>query len=204
MKMNSMVQRALVVGTIAGLVGCAGAGPLTTTPANQAPGVQPDRQVQSLAEGTDPAFEQTLAALPQRISEADAQRLLIEIDPNQIKNGSYSVLRHGGGRSGSFSSRRGHYGGYGGYGRGFRYYNYGGSLFPYFSYGSYYYPYAYSGIYPYLTGLGGIYNPYTYYNPFFRRINPYMPTLPVAAPTLPVAAPTMPTPSAEPTDDQMS
>lgn len=162
----------LMMAAVAGLVGCAGNNPVATGDNAQAP--QPDRQV--LATGTDikqdVELENAIKQLPQRISAADAERMLIQIDPEKINDdGSegYSVQRWGG--------RYGRYGGYRGYGRGFyggfRYYGYGGRYFPYYASAGYYYPYFSGGYYPYLSLYNSLYSPYSYYNPYFSYYSPY-------------------------------
>lgn len=179
------IQKALLFGTALAMVGC-GNGPVATSPevaAPQAP--QADRQVLSVT--ADSNLESLISQLPQRLTEEEASRLLVSIDPSQVseaKSGTYSVLRrgsggrgsYGGGHRGSYGGWRGSYGGrgrWGGYGR-YRYYGYGGYYWPYASYGGYYYPYFASGYYPYLYGYGGVYNPYVYYNPLFSYTNPFL------------------------------
>ena len=186
MKLTSWATRTLIFGAVAGMVGCAGTSPVTTTPDTNVVPQNGDRQVLSTAEsGIDAAsFEQMFNDLPKFISEEDAKTMLVEIDPSEIQSsGNYSVQYRGRGGARAFGGRggtwnRGDIGGrgfYRGYGRGgaygrFRYYNRGGYAFPYYYGLGGYYPYAYGGYYPYLyggLGYGGLYNPYYYYNPYF-------------------------------------
>ncbi|MNS20435.1 hypothetical protein D3C72_521710 [compost metagenome] len=168
-----MKSKQLVLGGMATLLAVATFGctstPSTTT-APQEPlsaidqaqlGTQSDRTIQSVAD--------LKANLPARISEADAAKMLVQIDPSQVRTNSYSVQQWGfrGGMRGfgGYGGFRGFgRGWYGGFGRGFgayRYFGYGGRYFPYYNLGSYYYPYTYGSYYPYLYNYSNYYYPYT-------------------------------------------
>jgi len=121
----------------------------------------------------------TLAkVLPKSISLADADRLLVHIDPSQVQGlkQDYGVLARGGGGFHGGGGHGGHGGGFhGGHGHGFGgHNNFFGSSFGfgwggYGGYGGYGYGYPYSslwypyGSYMYPYGLyGNTYQPYTY------------------------------------------
>lgn len=153
----------LAVGLASATFGCA------TTPTTQtavAPTAQSsDRQVLAVENRqTVDQFKQMRAQLPQQIAVADADRLLVTIDPSQVKaDSSRSVQQWG--RFGFRGGWRGF--GWRGFGLGafnrFRFFNYGNYYYPYALYGGYYRPYLYSSCYnPFLYGYGGGYYPYTY------------------------------------------
>lgn len=184
MKLTSWATRTLILGAVAGMVGCAGTSPVTTTPDTNVLPQNGDRQVLSAGEAQFDAasFEQMFNDLPKFISEEDAKSMLVEIDPSKIQteSGNYSVLQRRGG-----TWNRGDRGGHGfrssgrgfhrSFGRGgsfsrFRFFNRGGFAFPYYYGLGGYYPYSFGGYYPYLyggLGYGGLYSPYSYYNPYF-------------------------------------
>ncbi len=187
MKMTRSLSLALSVALVGTALGCASTAPNANTPAPAAipqassiteGSVHPDQFMQSdrqiMVNGQAMSFDQIRKNLPSRISEADAAKLLVEIDTSKIKDGDMEVQqRFGRGFARGFSRGwgRGFYGGfgrglgYGGYGR-FRYLGYGGSYWPYYGYGGYYYPYSYGygglSYWPYLYGYGGGYYPYSY------------------------------------------
>jgi hypothetical protein len=127
--------------------------------------VQPDRSVMSIAD--------LKANLPAQISEADAARMLVEIDPSKIvTEGNYAVQQRFGGRSIGFGGHRGlgfrglsrgFYGGYHRYGglSRFRYFNYRNLYYPYYYNAGFYRPYIYGSYYNYLYPYATSYYPYT-------------------------------------------
>jgi hypothetical protein len=192
----------LIVGTIAGLVGCAGLSPSTTTPTSQLkaptgqvlppPAAEEDRHVQADLDQLDEAtFESMIAQLPKSISLADAQRLLVKVDPSKVASGNvYSVQARGGGHGGHGGHMGGHHSFSHGHGHGhfhhhhrfndfffndfsfFPFYNY---YFPYYACGAAYYPYLYGG---YAAGCPGAYGsygayPFLYGNPYSSLLSPY-------------------------------
>jgi hypothetical protein len=189
--MQAHVRNALPVGLallVASALGCSsGQIAAPTQPATQ-PVTQladdtaaaPERSVLSLDDAPSP--DQILKNLPQRISVADANRLLVKIDPNQIQddNKNYQVMQHRGGRMGSFHGNfrghgfRFHHGFHNRFFRNRAFFNnflffpFSNFYFPYFLYSGYYYPYyLYNSLYyyPMLYGYGGLYNPYYYTSP---------------------------------------
>lgn len=173
MKANQLVQRAVLFGTLVGLTGCAGAGPVATAPEQQA---QPDRQVLALGEPVTELEQakQLISQLPQRISEQDAKTMLVQIDPSQIQQkepSTYEVQRWRGRGYGGYGWRGYGWRGLGGYGLGaFSYLPYGGYYFPYTYASGYYTPYTYSlttpyaaTAYPYLYPYSGVYRPYRWW-----------------------------------------
>jgi hypothetical protein len=166
MKSNHLILGGLATVLAVTTFGCASTPSTTTAPQepmsaiDQAQfGTQSDRQIQSIAD--------LKANLPAQISEADAAKMLVEIDPSKVRTNNYSVQQWGF-RGGFRGGLRG-FGGigrgwYGGYGRGFgayRYFGYGGRYFPYYNYGGFYRPYLYGSYYPYLYNYANYYYPYT-------------------------------------------
>jgi hypothetical protein len=177
-------------------LGCAPAVPGAQSPAdvpqalNLSEGtVAPDQHIKSdrqiMVDGQPMDVDQIRKQLPSRISEADAAKLLIELDPSKIVEDKDLEVQQRYGRYGRGYGRsygrgyargfgrgygRGFYGryGYGRYGyRRFRYYGHRGYYYPYYRYAGYYYPYSYpyasSYYYPYMYGYGGHYYPYSYW-----------------------------------------
>lgn len=93
--------------------------------------------------------------LPQRLTKAEGDRLLVDLPADKLKG---SVQLNQEGRQVQQWYR-------------YRYYRYGSLYYPYYSYGSYYYPYYsyYSPYYyyPYYYGYGSYYYPYRYR--YYRR-----------------------------------
>lgn len=127
--------------------------------------IQGDRQI--MVKGQALTFDEFRKQMPSRISDQDAAKLLVEIDPSKITQGSMETQQ-------SIFRSRGHIRGWGGFRhrgffgtRRFRYFGYGGLYYPYYSYANYWYPYSYAyggcSAYPYLYGYGGSYYPYSYY-----------------------------------------
>ena len=156
---------------LAGLMfGCSGA-PTTTTQAPidemQAPSA-PTYSVQAV--GPQINFDQVISQLPKQISVADAQRMLVTVDPSIVKDepNSYSVqqLRGRGGFGGfgrgiGFRGAFGRPGGFHGYGN-YRFFRHNNYYFPYYRRFGYYYPYYYNNYYPYLYSYNNYCYPYTY------------------------------------------
>lgn len=152
---------ALSIGLLGTALGCAQGMPTTTT---DRPG---DRQVLSINDpgylGDQAAFEQVRAQLPQRISEADAKGMLVQIDPSKVVeqgDKSYSVQRYRFFSRGFFPYYRGLY-------SSLYYYPFGNYYFPYTYRAGAYYPYSYRGLsslyYPYFYRYRGLYSPYYYW-----------------------------------------
>lgn len=164
MKTGKLSHKVLAMSAFALVVGCAGT-PVATTPTVDQAAPQADRQVLSVTQ--DATLESEIKQLPQRISVADANKMLVELDPDKIQANEgkgYSVQRY-----------RGGYRGYGrGYWGGYRYYGLGGRYWPYARYGGFYYPYFYGSYYPYLYPTAGLYASSYYYNPFFAYSNPWI------------------------------
>ncbi len=190
MRVNRTLGIAMSTALVGTALGCAPAIPGAQTPAD-VPQVQnlsegsiaPDQHIQNdrqiMVDGQPMNVEQIRKELPSRISEADAAKLLIEIDTSKIveDKGLEVQQRYGRGYRRGFYGRgyargfgRGFYGRYGygryGYGR-FRYYGHRGYYYPYYRYAGYYYPYTYPyysySYYPYMYRYGGYYYPYSYY-----------------------------------------
>ena len=179
MTSNTMLARMLMIATAAALIGCTS--PTSTQPSNSAPAVhethlpphevlQGDRQL--LVAGISMNFEEIRANLPERISEAEASRLLTTLDPSRVKqeaNFSLQSIRGGYGYGGygrgysRYTYGRGFYGGFGRSYAGYRYYGYGGYYFPYAYRAGYYYPYTYNAYYPFFYGYRGYYYPFYCY-----------------------------------------
>lgn len=178
----------IVTGLAIGATGCTTAAP-TSTAGTDAPipsaQLNPERGV--LTDGPE-TNDEVLKALPKRISEADAKKILVHL-PSDMVQGSLladadsdrSTLQRGRGgfRGGGF--RGGFRGGFGGFRGGFRGRGFGGfrgrgfrsfglSSFAFYPYGSYYYPY-------YLDA--GYYYPYSYpyysdyYYPYYYGYRSY-------------------------------
>jgi hypothetical protein len=153
MKLNSVKTGALAVTLICGLAACSQGNVTPTTQAG--PAATPQRQLQSVDSGPSlETFQQIGTLLPSSISIADAEKMLIKIDPNSINAApKYSVKW--------FSSL-----GYGwpyGISRlsALSYLRYGSYYYPYSLTGSYYTPYSNGGYSPFLyssTGYGGLYS----------------------------------------------
>ncbi len=175
-------------------LGCAPSVPNSSVPAADIPAsalkaqdlsegaVHPDQLIQDgqriMVGGQPLTVEQLRKELPSRISEADAAKLLVEIDPSKVIEPKDQEIQQRGrgfgrgyGRGFARGFGRGFYRGYGrgfygGYGR-FRYYGHRGYYFPYYNYAGYYYPYYYPyysyNYYPYFYGYRGYYYPYRYW-----------------------------------------
>lgn len=126
--------------------------------------MQPERSIMSIAD--------LKTNLPAQISEADAARMLVEIDPNKIvTDGNYAVqqfrsrgIGFGLGHRGGFRGlSRGFYGGYHRYGglSRFRYFNYRNNYYPYYYNAGFYRPYVFRSYYNYLSPYNNAYYPYT-------------------------------------------
>lgn len=173
MTMKSLLVGGLATALAATTIGCA-TNPTTSTTAPQQETlsvidqaqVQPDRSIMSIAD--------LKANLPAQISEADAARMLVEIDPNKIvTDGNYAVQQSLRGRGIGFGLghrglgfrglSRGFYGGYGRFGglSRFRYFNYRNLYYPYYYNAGFYRPYIYGGYYNYLYPYASSYYPYT-------------------------------------------
>ena len=145
---------ALSLGLMGAVFGCAQGMPTSTD--QVAP--QSDRQVLS----TQSDMASLFAQLPERIPVAEADKLLVELDPDKVvdpeKDKGYKVQQWG--RYGLYSRFWPRWGAY-------RYYGLGNYYFPYSRIGAYYYPYRYSylgGLYnPYFSYYGGLYRPYLWW-----------------------------------------
>ncbi|GEM_PF-1772251 len=196
MKATRFLSLALTTGLM-GTMGCAQSVPsLSPAPAPAIPQLQataggsvaPDQLLvgdqQTMVNGQAMSVDQIRKLLPARISAADAAKMLVKIDMDQVvQTGEYDTQQRFGRGFGGRGFGRG-FGGRRFFGRGF----FGGSRFrsrffgrgfgglSYFPYSSYYFPYSYSAGYyypytynyantlcsPYLYGYGGSYYPYTY------------------------------------------
>jgi len=190
MNVKQSLYLAMSTALVGTALGCAPAVPNASTPAAGVPEtpmlaqdlsegtVHPDQLIQDhqriMVGGQQLTVDQLRKALPSRISEADAAKLLVEIDPSKVIAANDQEVqqrgRFGRGYARGFARGwgRGFYRGYGrGYGRGFRYYGYRGYYFPYYRYSGYYYPYYYPyysySYYPYYYGYRGAYYPYRYW-----------------------------------------
>jgi len=176
MKVNRVLTLAMSTALVGTALGCAPAIPNASTPA-QAPvmmegAVAPEKLIagdrQIMADGQAMSFDEIRKHLPSRLTNEEAQKLLVDIDTSKIMASSDMELQQRG---------RGFARGFGrgfsrGFGRGFRsfgrsrFFGFRGSYFPYYSYGNYWYPYSYpyAGLsyYPYLYSYAGSYYPYSY------------------------------------------
>jgi hypothetical protein len=165
------IAGSLIALTAATSFGCAGATSPSQTPTTpMAATAQADRHVQAV--GDNMTFNQIVDQLPKRISEADAARMLVTIDPSKVVDeNTYTVQQRGRGFGGGFRGgmgrgigafgHRGFYGGFrGNYGR-YRYFGHGGRYFPYYLNRGYYYPYSYGSVYPYFYNYANSYYPYS-------------------------------------------
>ncbi len=165
---------ALSAGLVGGTLGCAQSMPATST---QAPAVIPQAQSvaggdaapeslftgerQIMVNGNAMNFDEIRKQLPARISEADAAKMLVTLNPNEVMNsGSDSELQQWRGRrffrrgfSPYFRTRF----------RRFSYFPYRNFYFPYYYNLGYYYPYTY----PFYS--------YSYYPFFYRHSYRYWP-----------------------------
>lgn len=189
MRVNRTLGVAMSMALVGTALGCAPAVPGAQTaadvpqPLNLSEGtVAPDQHIQGdrhvMVDGKPMSVDQIRKELPSRISEADAAKLLIELDPSKIVESKDLEVqqRYGRGYGRGYARGfgrgygRGFYGRYGygryGYGR-FRYYGHRGYYYPYYRYANYYYPYYYpyysNYYYPYMYGYGGYYYPYSYW-----------------------------------------
>lgn len=186
MMVNRYLSLAMSTALVGTALGCAPSVPSASVPdvpqaQNLTEGTVPPDQIvvndRQIMVGNQPMdFEQVRKQLPARISEADAAKMLIELDSSKIVEPSSQELQQRG-RFGRGYARgfyrgygRGFYGRYGygryGYNR-FRYYGYRGYYYPYYRYANYYYPYYYpyysNYYYPYMYGYRGYYYPYSYW-----------------------------------------
>ena len=105
---------------------------------------------------------QLKAELPQQISVADAERLLVTIDPSQVKDEATRSVQ----QWGFHGLRRGFFG----FGHHrpflfnrFRFFRHRNFFFPFSFHGSFYRPFLYNNCYnPFLYNYGSSYYPYTY------------------------------------------
>ena len=168
MRTNIMKSGAFTVATLLGLAACSQSGPVSSNgPAGNAvkPPVQADRQL--LSTDSTPnldTFQEYAQELPESISMADASRLLVKVDPSQVKENKqgYSLQWFRGLGLGFGWPYR-----YAGLGiNSLLYYPYRSYLYPYSLINNVYYPYTYatyspflygglySGLYPFYGGLG--------------------------------------------------
>lgn len=160
------MSKKLLVGALS-LLTLAGCGTAPTTPQATTTNTASDRHVTATTDN----MQQIINQLPAKISNADAQRMLVTIDPSQIKNEPTRhvnvVLRRSIGLGVGYHgfSHWGWGGGYRSYGlyNRFRYLNYGGYGFPYYNYGAYWYPYTAAYYRPYLLYANNYCYPYSYY-----------------------------------------
>lgn len=177
-----------VATTLAGTLGCAQNVP--NVPAAQTPEipqlqaaangpVAPDKLLvdnfQTMVDGKAMSVEEIRKQLPARISAADAAKMLVKLDMDQVnQDGDYDTQQFRRGFGGRSFFRRGFHGGLGFRSRffnrsffgGLGFYPYSSYYFPYYYNAGYYYPYAYNYANtlcsPYLYGYGGSYYPYTF------------------------------------------
>jgi hypothetical protein len=122
-------MKALILGLALAAVGCA-VQPVTTT----------SYSLQAI-----PDAAAIVDKLPARLSPADAQRLLVQIDPTAVRGGfGLLAAKDGTVRIGG-------------------YYPYGNYYFPYANYGGYYAPYAVNCTLPYMYRFQAYFNPYSIY-----------------------------------------
>lgn len=168
MKATRWLGLALSAGLLAGTLGCANTVPAvsTTTPAvvpqaaSTAGGeLAPDQLIngerQVMVNGKAMTFDQIRQQLPARISEADAAKMLVTINPSEVMDqGGDTDLQQW--RRRSFFFRRSFSPFFRSRFSTFSYFPYSNYYFPYYYNAGYYYPYYY----PYYS--------YSYY-PFFYR-----------------------------------
>jgi len=135
---------------------------------------------QTLVDGKALSVDEIRKQLPSRLSEAEAAKMLVKLDLDQVELDSAFETQQwrrgygGRGYAGRSFFRRGFYGGYG-YGSrffsrsffgGLGFYPYSGYYFPYYYNAGFYYPYTYSYAgalcSPYLYGYGARFWPYTF------------------------------------------
>lgn len=186
MKVTRYLALAMSTALVGSALGCAPAIPNAKTPdaipmaqSLMEGSVHPDQLITDdrmvMVDGKTMSFEQIRQQLPARISEADAARLLVSIDPSKVMDsGEMELQQRRGWRGGGRSFARGWGRGFArGFGRGlyrgfgnYRYFGYRGYYFPYYYNAGYYYPYTYpyGGLTyaPYLYGYGGGLYPYSY------------------------------------------
>jgi len=182
MKATRWLGLAVSAGVLGGTLGCAQTMPAAST---QAPAVIPqaqsvpggdmtpdsllnnDRQI--MVDGKAMTFDQIRKELPARISEADAAKMLVKLNPNEVvADGNEQNVQQWRGR---FFGRRF-------FGRGFSpfffnrfstfsYFPYSSFYFPYYYNAGYYYPYVYPyysySYYPFFYRYGARYWPYSYW-----------------------------------------
>lgn len=140
MKFQTWVRSGVTLAAVGALWACATPGPAVAP--------EPDRGLLSVSDQVDiPAM---IAQLPQRLTAAEAERLLVPAERANIQDPglTYSVQHKTGKRHRHRARTRGfNYGyspGFGGLFNRFSYYPYGGYYFPYYSAGGYYYPYFFA------------------------------------------------------------
>lgn len=179
-----MMSYKLLVSTLAAaaLVGCGSPAALTTSPTTTdtntalAPEAAFQGERHIMATGSSMSFDDIRSQIPQQISAADAERLLVSADQINIAaddaTAPFSIQQRRGG---------GGYGGYGGhrsFGRGFhrgfafhrgfnrfnnfRFFRHRNFFFPFVSHGSFYRPYFNNYSYPFLYNYNNTCYPYTY------------------------------------------
>jgi hypothetical protein len=167
MKATQWLGLALSAGLLGSSLGCANTVPAASTPA---PAVIPQAQSvpggdaapdtlftgerQIMVDGKAMTFDEIRKQLPSRISEADAAKLLVQINPNEVMDDGKEADLQQWRRRAFFGRRfspffRTRF-------RSFSYFPYSNFYFPYYYNAGFYYPYTY----PYYS---------YYYSPFFYR-----------------------------------
>ena len=173
MKSNQNAFGFLAMGTAAAamLIGCATvptANPQATgDAASQATTLAPHEVLRDdrhlMVAGMPMTFEQIQAELPETLTEAQAARLLVTLDPSRVSlqaPANFTLQVYG--RRG-FHFSRGYYGGFNTRFHNFRYFSHRGYYFPYTRYGSFYRRYSYNNYFPFFYGYRNSFFPY-YYN----------------------------------------
>ncbi|HEY9899543.1 MAG TPA: hypothetical protein V6D00_10205 [Pantanalinema sp.] len=167
------MQTWIVTGLAIAAAGCSTPAPTVNSTADaQQPAAQlaPERAVLMDGQATN---DEVLKALPRRISEADAQKMLVNLPADKLQgplaqgNERSTQQRWGRGWRGRGFGWGGRGFGFGGLGwGGFSYYPYNNFYYPYYLSAGYYYPYSYpyygSYYYPYYYGYGNYYRPYAW------------------------------------------
>lgn len=155
-------MKALILGLCLAALGCAAQTPVTTSTSSYSLQAVPDASA-------------IVNQLPTRLSLEDARRLLVQIDPKDVRGDTYALQAKGEHRGDGRAQ---------GFGRDDRrddrrrdrfdnptlfnsslvgYYPYGNYYFPYYNYGSYYAPYVSNCALPYMYRFRAYYNPYSIY-----------------------------------------
>ncbi len=169
---------ALTTGLIGGTLGCSSSMPIAST---QAPAVIPQAQSvpggdaapdslvsgerQIMVDGKAMSFDEIRKQLPARISEADAAKMLVKLNPNEVMDqGSDSDIQQW--RRSRFFFRRGFSPFFRSRFRSFSFFPFRNFYFPYYYntgfYYPYYYPYYSYSYYPFFYRYGYNYWPYAY------------------------------------------